>query len=320
MSQYLTQYAELKENSVFSTYPDLQLRDCVLNERVNLHTSLGLLTPQYEHVGIRRKHIYSVSYFQSGKISRIALNEQTEVETSLGKLPAELITFYESGSIKRLFPLNGQISGFWEESDEYNLAQELVINLPFGSLKTKIIGIWFYENGSIQSLTLWPKETIAINTPIGEQKVRIGISFHPGGSIKSFEPATPIDILTPIGLINSFDNTANGISGDNNSLSFTEDGTLKSMATLSTKVTVVNHDIIVGLYSPQYIQDMVEEEIFFKPLKIEFKDDLVCFNGQDGYKISENHFKIETYCKPTESKCSDCASCNQCSPDMLKIM
>jgi len=123
MSSYMTQYGEITGISENSTYADNQLMDCVINERVELHTPLGLLTPQYEHSEVRRKHIYSISFFQNGKISRIALNEQTEVKTPVGILPAELITFYESGSMKRLFPLNGQISGYWSEDDEYKLAK-----------------------------------------------------------------------------------------------------------------------------------------------------------------------------------------------------
>ncbi|SPF54275.1 conserved hypothetical protein [Candidatus Desulfosporosinus infrequens] len=320
MSQYLTQYGELKAISTFNTYPDGQIKDCVLNEKVDIPTPLGLLTPQYEHAELRRKHIYSVSFFQSGKISRIALNEQTEVETPLGKLPAELITFYESGSIKRLFPLNGQISGYWGEDDEYDLAHELNFKFPFGSIRTKLIGIYFYENGTIQSLTLWPKETITVITPLGEQKVRIGLSLYPGGNIKSFEPANPIDVMTPIGLINAFDSTANGITGDKNSLNFTENGTIKSLTTLSSKTTVMNPDQTEKLYSPSLIQDVNGEEIFLQPLKIDFFQDRVCFNGQDEYKIGENHFKIEPYYKPIQNKCSDCASCTQCSLDLQKII
>lgn len=313
MSVYLTQYGELKAISMSNIYPDGQLKDCVLNERVELHISLGLLIPQYEHADIRRKHTYSVSFFPNGKISRIALNEQTEVETPIGKLPAELITFYESGSIKRLFPLNGQISGYWDEEDEYNLAQKLILNLPFGSFTTKIIGVYFYEDGSIQSLTLWPKDTITINTPIGEQSVRIGLSLYPGGNIKSFEPATPIDVITPIGLINSFDNMANGITGDKNSLNFWENGMIKSMTSISTKITVISHANVTRIYSPRYIKDMSEYELFFRPLQIDFLNDKVCFNGQDKYIVNENHFKIESYFEPTQNKCSDCANCIQCS-------
>jgi hypothetical protein len=309
MSSYLTQYGELKAISTFTTYSDSQLKDCVVNERADLPTPLGLLTPKYEHTGIRCKHIYSVSFFQNGKISRIALNEQTEVETPIGKLPAELITFYESGSIKRLFPLNGQISGYWSEDDEYNLSKEFLFQFPFGSFEIKFIGIHFYENGSIQSLTLWPKETISVQTPLLEQKIRIGLSLYPDGIIKSFEPADLINVVTPIGAINSFDITANGITGDKNSLSFTEDGKIKSLTTSNTKITVMDGNNITKIHSPIHIGEIDEFDLFFKPLKIDFGNDKVRFNEQDEYKIRGNQFKIEPYHKPLQNKCSDCSNC-----------
>jgi antitoxin component YwqK of YwqJK toxin-antitoxin module len=320
MFSYLTNYGELKEISLCSTYSDNQLRDCVLNERSELITPLGILVPQYEHTGIRRKHTYSVSFFPNGKISRIALHEQTKVETPIGKLPAELITFYENGSIKKLFPLNGHISGYWNEDDEYNLAEEFCFDFPFGSIKTKIIGIGFYENGAVRSVTLWPNEVITINTPIGEQMVRIGFSLYPDGSLQSFEPARPIKVMTPIGLINSFDANANGISGDKNSLNFYEDGNIKSLITSSTKIIATVHNNIVKVHSPIYIREMYESEIFFRPLEIDFEKDKVRFNKQDEYKMEECSFKVEPYVKPSQSKCSDCSSCRQCSSGPLQIV
>jgi len=320
MFSYLTGYGELKEISLYSTYSDNRLKDCVLNARSELNTPIGTLVPQYEHTGVRRKQTYSVSFFPNGKLSRVALHEQTTVNTPIGKLPAELITFYENGSIKKLFPLNGQISGYWSEDDEYDLAEEFSFDFPFGSFRARIIAIGFYENGSFQSLTLWPNEVITINTPIGEQRIRIGFSLYPDGSLKSFEPAVPIKVTTPIGPINSFDINANGISGDKNSLNFYEDGNIKSLTTSSSKVTVTGPDNISKVYSPKYVGELYESDLFFRPLQIDFEKDLVRFNGQDEYKLEECRFKVEQYIKPAQSKCSNCSSCRQCSSDLLKIV
>lgn len=316
MSSYLTAYGELKTMTILDTYSDNKIKDCIINERIELHTPLGILTPQYEHAEMRRKHTCSISFFPNGKISRIALNEQKSVETSMGRLPAELITFYENGSIKRLFPLNGQISGYWDEDNEYNLAEELCFDFSFGSFKTKIIAIAFYENGAVRSLTLWPKERIKINTPMGEQQVRIGFSLYSNGSIKSFEPAKPINVITQIGLINAFDINAIGISGDQNSLSFHEDGSIKSLTTSSTKVIVSGHNIS-RVYSPIHMNGPVDNELFFRPLKIDFEREKICFNGQNEYILGDNHFKVEPYSKPLKNKCSDCSSCSQCSSGSL---
>lgn len=313
MFSYLTDYGELKEISLYSTYSDNRIKDCVINARSELITPLGVLIPQYEHAEVRRKHTYSVSFHPSGKLSRVALHNQTTVNTPIGKLPAELITFYESGNIKKLFPLNGHISAYWSEDDEYKLAEEFYFNFSFGSFKAKIIGIGFYENGSVRSLTLWPNDIITLNTPIGEHKARIGFSLYPDGSLESFEPAVPINVMTPIGTINSFDQYANGISGDKNSISFYENGSIKSLITSNSKVIATVQDNIAKVHSPIYIGEMYESELFFRSLQIDFEKNIVLFNRQDKYKIEEYTFKVEPYIKSSHSKCSDCSSCRQCS-------
>lgn len=311
MSSYITDY-NLKALSWSSSHDNGQIRDCVINEKIDLDTPLGILTPQYEHAGVRRKHTYSVSFYENGKIRRIALNEQTYVQTPVGSLPAELITFYETGSIKRLFPLNGLISGYWDEDDEYGLAPELTLDLPIGSFKTKAIGIAFYEDGAVRSLTLWPREMLAIQTPIGKQNIRTGFALYRNGCIKSFEPARPVPVTTPIGLITAYDTNATGITGDMNSFVFTDDGRIKSLTTSNTQITVTGPGG-TKIFSPLYIREMAAHELFFQPLKIEFDKGKVRFNGQDEYLIKECSFKPEPFARTAKKSCSDCSSCKQCT-------
>lgn len=312
MNSIKSEFAFLKDISACSTYTDGSLRDCILNESISFDTPYGPLVPQYEHAGVRRKHTYSVSFFQNGRIQRIALNDQTEVETPIGKFPAELITFYETGKIKRIFPLNGQISGYWSEDDEYGLAREFTFNLPVGTIKTKVISVCFYENGSIQSLTLWPKEIINVRTPIGDQRVRTGLCLYPNGKVKSFEPAYPIKIDTPIGTIGAFDLSASGINGDVNSLNFTEDGKIKSLITSSTKIAIKGANTF-KTHSPTFVRDINDIELYFEPLKIEFDNENVIFSGESVYRIEDYQFKIEPYSRKQHGACSSCTSCNQCS-------
>ncbi|HEX9061082.1 MAG TPA: hypothetical protein VF941_12955 [Clostridia bacterium] len=318
MNSIKSEFDFLKDISTSSTYPDGSIKDCILDKSVILDTPYGPLVPQYEHAGVRRKHTYSVSFFQNGIIQRIALHDQTEVETPIGRLPAELITFYDTGRIKRIFPLNGQITGYWSEDDEYSLAQEFTFNLPAGTIKTKVISVCFYENGSIQSLTLWPKEIISVKTPIGEQRVRIGLCLYPSGEVKSFEPASPTDIVTPIGTICAFDLSASGINGDVNSLNFTKDGKIKSLITSNTKITVKGANTL-KTYSPTFARDINDTELYFEPLKIEFDNENVIFSGESKYKIKEFQFKIEPYSRKQHGGCSSCASCNQCSSGVQGI-
>ena len=78
-------------------------------------------------------------------------------------------------------------------------------------------------------------------TPLGNIKARIGMSFYSDGKLKSIEPATPFVVSTPIGNFMAFDKDASGINGDSNSLLFAEDGSLRSFATSSNTIKVIDN-------------------------------------------------------------------------------
>ncbi|MDF2944476.1 MAG: repeat protein [Herbinix sp.] len=314
MNEYYTKYGLLKHVGEHVLYANGSIKDCVMLDKVELVTAYGTLIPQYEYTDHRRKHIYSASFYETGELRRIALNYKMDIMTPIGSMSAELITFYESGRLKRLFPLNGQISAYWDENDEYLLAKEKSFEFPFGKFTTKIIAISFYENGAIKNLTLWPQEKIKIRSPIGEMRVRIGISLYPEGSIKSVEPAYPKVVQTPIGAIKAFDFNANGITGDRNSLTFSTGGTVHSLITSEIKVTVQG----VGMdnpitFTPEQEEDEDGIEVCFRTLKMEFGDNSVSFNGGEKYDLPTNQFKLEPYRRSVPSLCGDCASCGGCS-------
>ncbi len=308
MKSISTMYGALNEVENETFHPNGAIKDCVIHERVEFNTPHGILIPQYEHSTHRNKAGYSVSFYETGALRKISLNEVIEIETSVGKMSAELLLFFESGSIKRLFPLNGQLSAYWEENDEYQLAKELPFSFPFGSFNAKIIAISFYENGAVKDLTFWPKETIKIMSPIGEMSIRVGISLYLDGSIKSIEPSVPIAVQTPIGILKAYDSNANGISGDTNSLNFTQEGKLKSFITSSNKIRIANEEGVI--YSPEQSVDEDGLEIAFQPLKVEFQDNTVCFNDRVTYDINSTQFIIEPYIRIARSMCSGCASCD----------
>ncbi|MEN8906058.1 MAG: Fe-only nitrogenase accessory AnfO family protein [Clostridiales bacterium] len=312
ITSFNTEYGILEKLITYNTYETGQLKDCMLHEKNELKTPIGLLIPQYEQNVVRRKYTNSLSYYKNGQLSKIALNDQTDIKTSVGNIPAELITFYKSGKIKRIFPLNGKLTGYWDENDEYSLAKEITLNLASGTFTAKIISLYFYESGEVKSITFWPNENVIINTPIGAQKIRIGISFYSNGKIKSFEPSTPVDIKTPIGKINAYDTSANGITGDNNSIKFTEDAQLESIVTSSNQVVVTLANNSKKVYSPEYQGNIDDDDLYYIPLKIAINRDIICFNNNDKYLIYQNKFSIENYFKPTKNTCTDCSNCNQC--------
>ena len=140
MESIQTKYGVLNGISSVEFYPDGSLKECILSALNRLATPYGELIPQYETDGIRRKYVKSLSFHQNGNLKSISFQKATIISTPLGAFPAELVIFYPGGEIKRLFPLNGKLSGFWSEEDEYQLAQEIEFSFSFGFFKQKVIG------------------------------------------------------------------------------------------------------------------------------------------------------------------------------------
>ncbi len=309
MKKYNTKYGELKHISEYSLYPDDTLKECMLLEESKLNTDIGVLIPQYEYGDDRRKYVYSISFYQDGTMRRIALHDKTIIKTPVGEMSAELLTFYKSGKIKRVFPLNGRISAYWSEQDEYKLATEDTLNLLIGEIKGKIIAYSFYEDGTLKDITTWPGEKLHIETPIGAVEGRIGISLYEDGSLKSFEPRMPIKIKTPIGEIEAYDVNANGMNGDKNSLEFYANGNIKEITTCSMKISLISHDgEVFEIFEPVQEWDEDNVEISFSGLKISFKNNKIMFNDFFEYSIEEYDFVIESYERRVQSMCASCSS------------
>ncbi|HEX2925238.1 MAG TPA: hypothetical protein VHP38_03115, partial [Ruminiclostridium sp.] len=203
-------------------YDSGRIKECILSQKNIIHTKYGKLIPKYGPDEVRRKYCHSISFYESGAVKSISLETSTRIETPLGTFPAELVTFYENGSLKRIFPLNGHLNGYWSEADEEKLCEEFQFSFPFGSFRTKIIGLCFYECGSLKSMTLWPGETVILRTSFGLLPVRIGFSLFESGKLKSAEPAYEITVSTPIGSVEAYDENVVGIHADCNSLCFAE--------------------------------------------------------------------------------------------------
>lgn len=319
MKEFHTNYGILTNIADYTTYDSGALKDCVLVDKIELDTSYGKLIPQYEFSEYRKKFIHSLSFYENGTLRRLSLNEQTNVGTPIGDRKAELMTFYESGAIKRLFPLNGHLTAYWEEAEEYQLATEDIFCLPCGNISAKIISIYFYHDGMIKSLTFWPNEIITISTPIGEIEVRIGLSFHWDGRIHSLEPAAPVPIHTSIGLLKAYDETANGITGDNNSLVFNQNGEVISLKTSYQKVIAINQTTKeIATFLPYQEVDCDGEEISFHPLKIDIDGEFISFNDSDKLEVHQYQFFVRPYTKTAINPCANCASNGKCDSDCNK--
>jgi len=231
-----TRYGNLPVDGPVDRYRDGSLRAAYVDGPVALETSLGRLTPQHSIDDTRRMQLPQVTFFPNGQVRSLPLETRTVVATPVGELPVELVTFHENGAVARVFPLNGKLSGYWTEADEAGMAETLRLDTPVGRIASRFVSLAFSPDGALRSLTLWPGEEVTVKTPVGNAPVRLGVSFHPGGALRSVEPARPMETPTPAGVIWAYDPDAVGISGDENSLAFEPSGAVSRVATVRSQV------------------------------------------------------------------------------------
>ena len=249
-------------------------------EECGLQTVVGEITPIYSVEDHGRKKLTPVKFHKNGMVKSVSLQEPKKIKTSIGNLTAELLTFYPDGSLKRIFPLNGKISGYWTEENEYKLAETITVPSSVGELKVKPINIQFYKTGKLQSLTLWPQEKAEISTAYGKWTIKTGISFHEDGSLASCEPESPVSVITPIGEIEAYDPDPNGISGGTNSLSFTENGEVLSCCTIDKTVKAIDSLGYEYRFEPALVRSYCSDDVYMvQPLKIEFQREHTVFKN-----------------------------------------
>ena len=291
MSTVSTIYGDLSGVEFRTLYSNGKTDGCLVTEANSLTTPYGTLVPQYEAEDMGRRAVKPMYFYKDGALKSIALQSQTMLETPVGSIPAELVTFHKNGNIKRIFPLDGKLSGFWSWKNEFALATTLSFHSPLGTLAAKVIGLQFYESGALKSITLWPGQTLTIETPMGAVTVRKGLAFYESGAIRSFEPLKKLEILTPIGLISSYDNEPNGIHGDINSVQLAEDGSIEALSTVDHAIHVSASGGTTELFHPGVKNNVCGDERKVSiPMKVRFEKRQVIFH--DNPKFS---FDIESY-------------------------
>lgn len=270
----------------------------IFTERVEVKTPVGTIIPQYSVEDHGRRVLKPVYFYDNGNIKKAPLQAPADIKTKYGKMSAELVMFYDDESLKKLFPLNGKLSGYWGEKDEYALAEDLELELPCGVINAKIINIVFYKNGNVKSITLWPLETVEAKTPLGPMRVRVGISFYEDGSVKSVEPAAPCAVKTKIGEISAYDNDPEGIMGDINSVQFNNRGEVTALSTVNNAIIVTKPSGEKVKHAPAEKESLCSENVTVTvPLQIEFINEKVRFNKMlsDEYDFSKNTFEVIKY-------------------------
>ncbi len=305
----------LKGITSCTTYPSGEMKECKLEVYNEICVGQNTLVPRYKGADERKKDNKSLSFYESGNVKSVSLEEQSEIITSIGRISAELITFYEDGAIDSLFPLNGQLGFGWSIEDEEQRLEELDYDLQFTEFRVKTIGLRFYPSGKLKSIILWPRENIEINTPLGSYPVRIGLRMYENGNLESFEPARAVVIHTAIGNIVAFDQNALGMDADNNSVNFYLDGSLRSLAT-NSDIAVNNK--ITGERTIIYQQlrlDIMTNEMVKLPVKIKFEGNLVILdNGAASmsFDIAACKFLFLYDGSYQEKKCSPGSDCSGC--------
>ncbi|MFK5952675.1 MAG: hypothetical protein QM498_06415 [Desulfobacterium sp.] len=271
-------------------------------EEIIINTSVGEIIPIYSVEDQGRQKLTPIRYYKEGSIRSISLQAATIIKTPIGDISAELITFYKDGSLCRIFPLNGKLSGYWTEENEYKLTEILSIPTPVGEIRVKPIYIHFHEKGELKSITFWPDEKLTISTPLGIISVRKGISFHKCGSLASCEPARPTKLKTLIGNIEAFDPNLNGMNGEKNSLAFSENGTLTEISTSASSIKVLGSNGSITAFQPSVVTSICNDDEFsLEALRIKFREEDVVFrNGlKSEVKVPfPGNFIVEDFVSP----------------------
>ena len=291
-----TKYGELKKAILSGTYDNGEPEGYILEEENIITVGDYTFVPLYGSGELRRKELPQIKFYKNGNIKSLALLEPTKITTNMEEYEAEKISFYEEGEIKRIFPLDGRISGYWTEEDEEQLAKIQEFKFPFGDFKAKVMILNFYKNKKLKSLTFWPKERVELKLLDTKVKVRIGVSFYESGKIASCEPSIPTIIGTPIGNIESYDKNAIGIHGDDNSLKYYEDGSIKSIITSTNIIKVHGKDGQTIIHAPKEVRLYSNSEVLDTiTVLIEFIGNKVIIDKKCEYDLLENTFVISNF-------------------------
>ena len=310
-----TRYGTLSGISNFMTYQDGSLKSCILNAENRIQTPVGEIIPQYRvaELGERqKKHRSSLGFFENGRIKSASLDRAMPLQTPLGILNAELVTFYEDGTLNRLFPLNGQVDGYWSEKNEGELAEILHFALPVGRFSAKIINLHFYPDGALKSLTLWPGQRIEVETPAGPMLIRTGFSLYQDGSMRSAEPSAPVELATPIGPVKAFDAEMLGMNADQNSVQFSPAGRLTSVKTIHTGIRVRSVDPLETIIEPHETTSLIDiSEMRTVPMQIDFTESAVRVVALHTHRFDLPAHTVETFDRARVIR-ESCAACSGC--------
>jgi len=293
--ELLTEYGIWKGARDVRYDSDGKLSQVFLVEPNAIKLPHGIATPLHSVQDSGRRRETPLLFHPNGKLKSLPLQDRVPIKTAMGTFPAELLTFHDSGELRKIFPSAGKLTGFWTEEHEYGEAPVCEFTVGDTQIFAKIISIQFYPSGAVQAVTLWPEERLQIQVPWGKATIRTGISFYEDGALQSFEPASPTPVPSEIGTLMAYDSHPIGVSADKNSLYFAPDGQILSLLTMTSKIQVRTEVGEILNYSPQTIASFCEEaDTELRPLRISFTSTTVLFGSdpKDEFPLLTSEFSI----------------------------
>ena len=318
MEEVKTPYGILEGVTNPIYYKNGSLRSCQFKEPNQITTFIGNLIPQYGEITTRTKFREAISFYETGELKSIYLKVPVSVDTSVGKVKCEFITFYKEGTVHRLFPLYGQMSGYWSEEEEYQLAEKASFKIGDIQVDHKINSYCFYPSGQLKSLSLWNKEVLMVKLHKKQIAVRLGIAFYENGHIKSIETYVPTKVKTPIGEIMAYSNEPIGIHGDTNSLILDEEGNIEGITTVSTSIQIKNPAGEEKIIAPHLVRSKLDiEKWSIAPITIRFlKNQVEIRDENTTYLFNKDEYEwcvMQIGFGEVTHKCGDCKGCKGCS-------
>jgi hypothetical protein len=312
-----TPYGVFSGVTAVEHFPSGQVSAVRLGEKNVLITHAGDLVPFFGEDTPRRKYKASVAFHLNGMVRAVSLQEQQAVMTPIGELPAELVTFYETGELKSVFPLDGKISGFWSEEDECALLIPLSFDFDFASFTARLSGLSFYKSGQIRSLTLFPGEQIEVRAgDCGKVSVRHGFSLFESGELESLEPAVPVRVDTPVGAVHAFDAAAVGVNAASNSLRLDTGGRIVSLVTGDRLFVRREADGLLFTFHTEECRNDEGEVLTLIPLRLDFhyedRSAVVSGGGGVSERFSFGDDFIVAGGMPQGCSPEACANCSLC--------
>ena len=195
------------------------------NESLNIiNTKYGDILPCSGASDFRKKHRCAVCFFDSGSIRSVYLEEPQILYFPAGSFQTELITFYEDGNVKRIFPLYGQISAYWSIEEEVETAPYYDFEIKGETIHVRPQCLYFYPSGKLRAVTIWPCDEIEVPTPVGSIRTKLGFELYESGALRSIEPVFKTVIHTPEGDIRPYRYRPIMMHAENATLKFDEEG------------------------------------------------------------------------------------------------